>query len=384
MLIAAALALAPVLATSSVLVVDPFAADSRARASAHLDEMVGEADSVDAARTALRLATADGTPAAPSQAWHALRAVAGHDDEVERRMEALLPALPVVTGAGSAAPLAHAYEQALRDAGAVPLTTMPGRRRGVLEVHLSLRPNGAARPGEEQSWILEATAHLKPVGAGAAVLATTRTIVSARHARDVAERAPAASAAALARALVTELGQSAHTQRAEAATTSRRTAETVADLRDRARRDARVKAVLAAFPAQLVVDVSGRDAATTAAWDKALESAFVDVSRNGLPVVLGPADYQVRVQTAVSALERRKTHGGATTSAAWTVRSTVQLTTRDGRVLAEIHHDAEVQGHTAADAARTSAVKVARAGYDTFVEQVAARINRLGQRRASR
>lgn len=377
------LAVAPALVATNVLVADPFASGVGGRASTEAGTL-GDLTDAASARRALRAASAASSRVPVSEAWRALRATAAHDSAVRERMDSLLPALPMVRGSGSASALTHAYEQALRDAGKVPLSADPARRRGVLEVSLAFRPEGARADGEA-AWVVDATALLRPAAGGAPLRIIVSTVVTGKSARDVADRAPEPAAEALARALVAELGRSAEPKLTSDVIASRRTLEAVAELRERARTEARVKAALAAFPAQLVVSVDA-DGAASGAWDRALERAFVDISRDALPLVLAPAGYQLRVQTRVAEVGRRHQvdHPKHRSARSFTVRTTLQLTTEDGRALTESSHNLEVEAASAVHAAEAGAERVARGGYDSLVEQVVARVNRLGQRRAGR
>jgi hypothetical protein len=386
------LSLALLVASARVLV-DPFASGAESTATP-LEEALarGEEDAA-AARTSLEAIVRAGPRAKPAQAWRALRLVARHEPEVKAQLDLLVPALPMIEGAGHARALTASFEQALRETSALPVSADPAKRRGVLEVKLALRPSPAiagAKASAQPAWTLEAKATLLPRGGRApGPTVVVRTPVIGEDAVRAAADGLKDASEALARALVLAMARDVAGMAPDRVATSPRIVAAVAGLREQALESPRAVAVLDAFPAQLVVEVAALAAderradgrADGRAWAEPLQRAFLALSADGLPLTLGPQEHLVRAQVSVRELDGRALAAGA--ERRYALRTVIALTAADGRVLAEAIRLTELRGTSAADAAR-GAETAARAAYDGLVDEVIARAERLGRRRAAR
>lgn len=375
------LALLLLVASSSSVLADPFGRD--APHGNHLDEAILEGeDDLAGARRALSVAVEEGSRASAAQTWRALRAVSRHDPSVKGLMDQFLPALPLVTGTGSARGLDLSFERALRGTGALTLTSEPGRRRGRLAVTLALKAADGARNADGSStWILDARATLTPYDPAAPrAEASVQTRVTGTDPMRAAAQGEAACADALARALLVDIARSVFAVDQGSATSLARSVRAASKIRRMAHESRRARAVVDAFPAQLVLEVEGKS--EPEAWVGPMRRGLLDVSQDALPLVSEEREYKVVVHVVVSKRSERMADEGKTRG--WGLRITASLTNRDGRVLAETSRVGEAEGPTAAEAAARGAAGIAQLTYDALLGEVLTKLERMERRQASR
>jgi hypothetical protein len=296
---------------------------------------------------------------------------------VQAKVDDMVPALPFTAATGAQAKaLNGSFEQALLDSGALPITADPSRRKGALKVTWTMRmvDDATKQATADRAWSIDASATLAGKSGGKAITVKTKTLVKGATAEKAAVTGMGDAADDLVKALLAALARDA--SGAPVVTklkASPRSIEKVAALRERADVDGdkKSKAVLAAFPAAVNVDVAGRG--DMRVWEKSIESALVGVSAGALPLVTENADHTMRVTVVVEELGGNVLAAGSLRR--YTLKAKAEFVFDAGpseKVLAELSKITMAMGSTPEEAAQAGAEKTARALYDAMIDEVSA------------
>lgn len=381
MMLALSLTFSMAAASSGLLITSTGTITERAKDHSLDDALRESGTDEEKAKRALALAMThgNGTSVTPVQTWRALKGYAKFDPSVQKKLDAMVPAIPFTTANGAQArSLNGAFEQALLDSGALPITADPSRRKGELKVTWTMRmvDDPTRHASHESMWSIDATATLSagnPKLGLEPVTAKSKTLVKGGSADKAARNGMNEAAGDLVKAILVAIAKDVNAgTTAPTLKASPRSLEKVASIKERADDgDKKSQAVLDSFPAFVSVDVGGGRGAANMnqrVWEKSIQSALLGVSQGALPLTTEPKANSVRV--IVSVEEQSGNVLAAGSLRRYTVKSTAQFVLASGSVLCEVTKLTQGMGSTPEEASAAAAEKTARSVYEALIDEI--------------